>query len=113
MITPEDVRRMALALPETTEGTHFRMPAFQVRGKNFAGLERGGTHATLALAESDVDAALAEDPAAIEPVRRSGKPIGVRVDLAKVTPERFASLTELAWRHKAPRQLVASFDQRR
>ena len=37
-VTFDDVRRMALALPETTEGTSYGTPAFQVRKKTFVRL---------------------------------------------------------------------------
>jgi hypothetical protein len=34
MITLDAVCRMVLTPPETGEGTHFRMPAFQVHGRS-------------------------------------------------------------------------------
>ena len=42
MPTPDDVRRLALALPEAYEDTHRRKPAFRVNKRIFAmlGLER-------------------------------------------------------------------------
>jgi hypothetical protein len=36
MATWDDVRKLALALPETEESTTYRKPAFKVAGKNFA-----------------------------------------------------------------------------
>ncbi len=36
MTTLAQLRKAALALPETEEGTHFGMVAFSVRGKGFA-----------------------------------------------------------------------------
>ena len=38
MITSNDFRRLALALPETTESAHMDHPDFRVRGKVFATL---------------------------------------------------------------------------
>jgi len=34
-MTPDDIRRLALALPEAAEADHFSMPSFRVRGKIF------------------------------------------------------------------------------
>lgn len=44
MPTPDDVRALALALPEAYEDTHRRKPAFRVGGRIFAmlGIERPG-----------------------------------------------------------------------
>ncbi|KAA5838173.1 MmcQ/YjbR family DNA-binding protein [Saccharopolyspora hirsuta] len=97
MTTLDDFRRLALAMPGTTEGTHFRMPAFAVRGKNFASIDKEG-RAMLSLGADEVAAAVG---AGIEPVLRSGKPIGIRVDLGQVTTERLAELVELAWQHRS------------
>ncbi len=36
MATWDDVRKLALALPEAEESTTYRKPAFKVAGKNFA-----------------------------------------------------------------------------
>ena len=40
MVTWEEVRTLALALPEVEETLSFRKPAFAVRGKTFAGVSR-------------------------------------------------------------------------
>ena len=49
----DDLRRLALALPETEEGTHFRLVDFKVRGKGFAGMLPNG-HAGLSVAAEQV-----------------------------------------------------------
>ncbi len=40
MLTWDDVRRLALELPEVEETTSYRSPAVAVRGKTFAGVSR-------------------------------------------------------------------------
>ena len=40
MVTWDEVRALALALPEVEEKTSFRSPAFAVRGRTFAGISR-------------------------------------------------------------------------
>ena len=48
MATWDDVRKLALALPEAEESTTYRKPAFKVAGKNFA-WESPHVHGALAL----------------------------------------------------------------
>jgi hypothetical protein len=110
------VREWALALPETEEVTHFRLPAFKVRGKLFAGPCKDGT-VIVSLAQPDAAAVAAEDSETFEEVWRSGGPngrifVGLRVDLGRVERERLGALIEQAWRHRAPRRLVAAHDAR-
>jgi len=38
--TQDDIRRLALALPEAAEADHFGMPSFRVRGKIFCTLHQ-------------------------------------------------------------------------
>jgi hypothetical protein len=112
MITLDDVRRLALALPETAEHTHFRLPAFQVNDKNFVVVRAGKARALLHVDEPDAHAAITEDPTVFE-AERPGRPFGLWVDLASVTPERLERLIELAWRAKAPKKLVDTYDSNR
>lgn len=66
MITLDDIRRFATAFPEVEESAHFRQPAFKVRGKAFAGGEKG--EATAVFSISQEEAAAAVPPS----TRRSG-----------------------------------------
>ncbi|GIH27873.1 hypothetical protein Aph01nite_61830 [Acrocarpospora phusangensis] len=116
MIGLEDIRQYAMAFPEVEEMPHFRLPSFKVNGKPFALLEKGDATAIISVGQADAQAAAAQDPEVFEEVWRAGGPngrifVGVRVVLAKVTAERLRELTELAWRHKAPKRLVTSFDK--
>lgn len=105
-----EIRRRAMALPEVSEATHFKLPAFKVRDKAFVVIQ-AGTHAIVSVNESQATAAADEDPAAFEVIRRNGGRIfvGVRVDLATVPAARVSQLIEQAWRHKAPKSLSAAF----
>lgn len=109
MADVDDLRRMALALPETTEGTHFHLASFQVRGRNFGVIEKDG-HLLLSVEPTQVPALIAEDPDAFGEVRRFDRLIGLRADPAKLPEQRLAQVVELAWRHKAPKKLVAAKD---
>jgi hypothetical protein len=104
MITLDDVRRLALALPETEEHTHYRLPAFQVGGATFAVVKPGKARVLLHVSESDAQSMIAKEPGVFE-LERPGRPFGVWVDLAQVDPDQLEDLIRLAWRTKAkPRE---------
>lgn len=114
MITLDDIRRYARALPEVEEATHFRLPSFKVRGKGFITVQQGNTHALLAVDQAEATALAAADPDVYEEVWRKGNGrifVGVRVDLAKVSSEHVRELVEHAWRNRAPKRLVATYDE--
>jgi hypothetical protein len=105
--TPDDVRELAVALPEVEEETHFRLPSFTVHGKGFVVVEKGDDSVLLSVDRATAEDAAAEEPDVFEVVWR--KPsifVGVRVDLAGVGRERLGELVRLAWQHKAPQRLV-------
>lgn len=106
MTTVAQLRKAAMALPETEEGTHFRMTAFTVRGKGFASVTKDGV-VQLAMADEDVERALARFPSA-ERLTRQGKPIGLRVPLDAVNGMELNSLVEKSWLSKAPKSLATS-----
>lgn len=111
--TPDDVRRLATAMPEVEEYAHFGLPAFKVRKKPFAGAEKGGRTAVFSVSREEAAAAVAADPEVYEEVWRTAAQkvwVGLRVDLARVTGARVAELVEHAWRNKAPKRVVAEYD---
>lgn len=113
MITLDDIRRIATAFPEVEETTHFRLPGFKVRGKPFAGVEKGAATAVFSVGQDEAAKAVAEDPATYEEVWRTAATkifVGLRVDLAKVSEDRVRDLVERAWRNKAPKRVVAAYD---
>ena len=106
MTTKTQLRKAALALPETEEGTHFGLPAFAVRGRGFASLTEDG-YVQLRLAPDAVGDAVAAHAGA-EPVTRAGATIGVRIALADVTGKDLNALVRAAWAHRAPKRLAAA-----
>ena len=113
MITFDDMRGYAMALPEVEEKSHFRLPGFRVADKLLAHLEKGGTHAVICVSQDEAKAASVEKPDVYQEVWRDGRIfVGLRVDLAKVTEQRMQELIEHAWRHRAPKRLVKEYDSR-
>lgn len=118
MITTDDIRRWATALPEVEEITHFRfrVPVFKVRGRTFAGLGKDETTAVFCVSEQEADNAAADDPATYEAVRRRDARrsfLGLQVELGSVAEERIRRLVEEAWRQQAPKRLAGERDQGR
>ncbi|HVA20990.1 MAG TPA: MmcQ/YjbR family DNA-binding protein [Candidatus Micrarchaeia archaeon] len=116
MITTEDIRGWATALPEVEETSHFRFrgPLFKVRGTVFAGMGKDETAAVFCLSEQAARSAAAADPATCEALRRMDARwtfLGLEVQVSDVSEARIRGLVEGAWRHQAPKRLVAEYDQ--
>jgi hypothetical protein len=116
VITTEDIRQWAVALPEVEETSHhlFRVPKFSVRGRTFLGLGRDETTAVFRVSERQANAAATAHLTACEAVRRRDARrsfLGLQVQLAAVTEERVKELIEDAWRQQAPKRLAAQFDE--
>jgi hypothetical protein len=105
----EDLRDIAPALPETTEGTHFRLASYQVGGKNFISIHKYG-HLNMSIDPARVAGIVTQDPAVFPESGRFDRPIGITVDLAKVRKQRLAESVELAWRNKTPKKLATARD---
>lgn len=105
MVTPRDVRRLALALPETVEADHHGFPSFRVVGKIFATLPDDG-HLNVMLREDETHRAAAAAPQACEAVWWGRRLAGVRVTLAAADAKWLGALLHTAWLGKAPRRLA-------
>ena len=113
MIGLADIRSYAMALPDVVEKPHFRLPGFRVADKLLAHLEKGDTHAIVCVGQKEAKTAAVQEPEIYEEVWRNGRIfVGLRVDLAKVTEKRMRELIEHAWRHRAPKRLIAEYDSR-
>jgi hypothetical protein len=109
----EAARRFALSLPGATEEPHFDMASFRVRGKIFATVPPDDEHLHVFVDEGEVHAAVAEDPAAFEPLLWGQRLRGLRVRIVAAPAHRIAELLEESWRRKAPARLAAEWDARR
>jgi hypothetical protein len=111
MPTFDDVRRIALALPETEERITWDVDiTFRVRDKIFAMGGPDGTHVSIK-ASPDRQAELVDlDPETFAPSAYVGRFGWVTVDLARVEPLLLEDLIRDAWRRTAPKKLAASLD---
>jgi hypothetical protein len=103
----EHARQFALSLPEVSEEPHFDMSSFRVRGKIFATVPPDGAHLHVFVDEFEVDACVAENPAAFQPLRWGQRIRGLRIRLAAAPEPRVQELIEDSWRRKAPKRLIA------
>ena len=66
-MTPDDFRRLALALPGAEEGEHHGHPDFRVGGKIFATIGPDATWGMVKVAPEDQEKLLAAHPEACDP----------------------------------------------
>jgi hypothetical protein len=104
MATFEDVRRIALGLPEVQEKPHFGMPAFRVADKGFVSVAKDHSRVLLHLDAADVAAELALGDC--QQLTRGNALLGLDADLAALDAARLERLLRCAWRHRAPKAVI-------
>ena len=105
MVSREEARRLALALPEAVEQDHHGRPSYRVGGKIFA-TQWDQDHLNVMLDESGILTAVQDDPETCAEVRWGKRLAAVRVDLRRVDGKTLASLLADAWEGKAPKRLL-------
>jgi hypothetical protein len=100
-VTLDDVRKVALALPDTTEEPHHDFGSFRVRGKIFVTIPPGGELLHIFLPAEQRDLALAMDPEFLEPVHWGSKVPGVRARLPLARKATVLALVRQAYAFKA------------
>jgi GNAT superfamily N-acetyltransferase len=111
MMTPDHVRAIALALPETVESAHMGHPDFRVGGRIFATLtpERGLAMAKLTLEQQEL--LCAAEPSIFVPVPGGwGKRGSTHIRLEKADEATLASALLMAFRNVAPKRLAVCLD---
>jgi hypothetical protein len=108
-MTFDDVRRLAMALPEVEERLTWDTDiTFRVRDRIFAIGGEGATHVSIK-ADLETQAELLEmDPMTFAKSAYVGRFGWVTVDLGRVDGDLLESLLRGAWRRTAPRKLAAS-----
>jgi hypothetical protein len=109
----EEVRKVALALPDTTEEPHHHFGSFRVRGKIFVTIPPGGELLHIFLPTEQRELALAMDPEFLEPVHWGSKVLGVRANLPLARKATVLSLVRLAYAFKAESASTVSRRSRR
>lgn len=104
---PDDVRRQALGLPDTTEEPQLDCSFFTVRGRVFATITPDKRHLHVFLDEAECDYALHAHPDFIERLDASGRLVGVSVRLADALPRVVERLVAQAWARDARERLLS------
>jgi hypothetical protein len=111
MVTEDDVRRAALALPATTERPSYGTPGFRVKDRLFARIREEGDVLVVWCGDTAEKQALIEsapDQFFTTP-HYDGYPT-VLVRLGTVDGDELTDLLTESWRVRAPQKLRRSFD---
>lgn len=110
MPTADDVRALALGLPEAVEQETWGHPTFRVRKKMFGTLAADGTTATMKASPQEQAALVQTDPETFFVPAYVGQHGWVGLRVALVDPVELAELVTEAWRMTAPKTIVRAFD---
>jgi hypothetical protein len=105
IVSSEQARQLALALPEAVEQDHHGRPSFRVAGKIFATQWDEG-HMNVMLDEGGILTAVHSEPETCEEVWWGKRLAAVRVNLRRADAAMLANLLAEAWELRAPRRLL-------
>jgi hypothetical protein len=110
--TEEDVRRIALSLPETTEKPWYGTPGFRVKDKGFLRI-RSEAEGGLVVFVSDLgekEALLASEPEKFFTTPHYDGYPTVLVNLPAVDSDELRELITESWRLRAPKRVLTTYD---
>lgn len=108
MVTEDDVRRVALSLPATTEKPSYGTPGFRVRDKLFARIREEGDVLVVWVAdEGEKQGLVASEPEKFFTTPHYDGHPTVLVRFSGVDVEELRELLTESWRLRAPKRLVA------
>jgi hypothetical protein len=110
MPTADDVRELALALPDAVEQETWGHPTFRVRKKMFGTLASDGSTATMKASSEEQAALVQTDPETFFVPAYVGRHGWVGFHVALIEPGELAELVTEAWRMTAPKTVVRAFD---
>ena len=113
MATEDDVRRIALSLPETIEKPWFGSPGFRVKDKGFLRI-RSEAEGALVVFVADLgekEALLASEPAKFFTTPHYDGYPTVLVRLDAVDEDELTELIVESWRLKAPKRVLKAYDE--
>jgi len=110
MITIEQARKMALALPETEEKSHFHLAGFWIKKKIFATIHADKNYVMVKLSPMDQSVFCSFHKEVIFPVPGGwGKHGATFINLKKVRKSMFLDALTTAWKTTAPPKLVEKY----
>jgi hypothetical protein len=111
MVTEDDVRRVALSLPATTEKPSYGTPGFRVKDKLFARIrEEGDVLVVWCEDVGEKDGLIASEPDKFFTTPHyDGHPL-VLVRFSAIDVDELTELLTESWRLRAPRGVLQAFD---
>jgi hypothetical protein len=110
MATEDDVRAIALSLPETVERPSYGTPGFRVKDRLFARIREPGVLVLRVADEAEKDFLLRAEPDKFFTIAHYDGYPSVLVRLAAVDRDELAELLTDAWRVRAPKRLADALD---
>jgi hypothetical protein len=108
--TEDDVRAIALSLPETVERPSYGTPGFRVKDRLFARLREPGVLVVWVADEGEKDFLIRAEPEKFFTTPHYDGYPSVLVRLGAVEREELAELLTDAWRVRAPKRLADALD---
>jgi hypothetical protein len=105
MVSHDQARQIALALPGAVEQDHHGRPSFRVGGKIFATLW-DEDHTNAMVDEDGIRTVVEAHPEVCRELWWGSRLAAVQVDLRRADPELVADLYADAWQGKAPKRLL-------
>ena len=105
MVSRQEARELALALPEAVEQDHHGRPSFRVAGKIFA-TRWDEHHLNVMLDEDGIRTAIHDAPDTCAEVRWGKRLAAVRVDLRRADAGQLREWLVDAWEARAPKRLL-------
>ncbi|MFF8946829.1 MmcQ/YjbR family DNA-binding protein [Streptomyces sp. NPDC014864] len=106
----EDVRRIALSLPDTTEKLAWNMPTFRVAGKMFATLPEEETSLAVRCPKEERDELVRAEPGKFWVAGHEAHFAWVRARLAALEDEdELRDILADSWRQAAPPRLLETY----
>ena len=102
MATHDDVRELALALPETVEKPSYGTPGFRVKDRLFARLHQDGESLVLRVDVDEREALAQAEPEKFFSTPHYDRHPCIQVRLAAVDREELSELLRDSWRLRAP-----------
>jgi hypothetical protein len=111
VVTEDDVRRLALSLPATTEKPSYGMPGFRVKDRLFARIREGEDLVVVWTADlGEKEALMASEPEKFTSTPHYDGHVTVLLRMGAVDEDELLEVLTESWRLRAPAKLLAAFD---
>lgn len=111
-MTDDQLRAIALGMPDAEERETWGHPTFRVNDKIFVALGEDGTTARIKTSSDEQAALIADDPTTFGVSPYVGRHGWVEVQLQNADPDEVRELIVDAWRRTAPKRTVAKYDEK-